>query len=175
MAVGVDPAVICACLRSFPGLAHRQQIVAVIDGVPYINDSKATNADAAAKALACYDRILWIAGGRAKEGGLAGLEPYYGRIAHAFLVGEAAEDFARVLEGSVPVSLSGTIAQAVPAARDAATRLPGSVVLLSPACASFDQFPNFEKRGEAFVAAVKALPGERGEVTIPSLRAGGAA
>ena len=174
-AVGVDPAVICACLRSFPGLAHRQQIVAVIDSVPYINDSKATNADAAAKALACYDRILWIAGGRAKEGGLAGLEPYYGRIAHAFLVGEAAEDFARVLEGTVPVSLSGTIAQAVPAARDAATRLPGSVVLLSPACASFDQFPNFEKRGEAFVAAVKALPGERGEVAIPSLRAGGAA
>ncbi|HEY9539125.1 MAG TPA: UDP-N-acetylmuramoyl-L-alanine--D-glutamate ligase [Kiloniellaceae bacterium] len=173
--VGVDPAVICACLRSFPGLAHRQQIVAVIDGVPYVNDSKATNADAAAKALACYDRILWIAGGRAKEGGLAGLEPYYGRIAHAFLVGEAAEDFARTLEGSVPVSLSGTIAQAVTAARDAATRLPGSVVLLSPACASFDQFPNFEKRGEAFVAAVKALPGERGEIAIPSLRMGGAA
>src|SRR3546814_19834586 len=86
---GVDPAVICACLRSFPGLAHRQQIVAVIDGVPYINDSKATNADAAAKALACYDRLLWIAGGRAKEGGLAGLEPYYGRYAPAFRVGEA--------------------------------------------------------------------------------------
>ena len=174
-AVGVEPAVICACLRSFPGLAHRQQIVAVIDGVPYINDSKATNADAAAKALACYDRILWIAGGRAKEGGLLGLEPYYGRIAHAFLIGEAAADFARVLEGSVPVSLSGTIAQAVTAARDAATRLPGSVVLLSPACASFDQFPNFEKRGEAFVAAVKALPGQRGEIAIPSLRAGGPA
>lgn len=173
--VGVDPAVICACLRSFPGLAHRQQIVAAIDGVPYINDSKATNADAAAKALACYDRILWIAGGRAKEGGLAGLEPYYSRIAHAFLVGEAAEDFAKTLEGSVPVSLSGTIAQAVTAARDAATRLPGSVVLLSPACASFDQFPNFEKRGEAFVAAVKALPGERGEIVIPSLQMGGAA
>ncbi len=170
-AVGVDPAVICACLRSFPGLAHRQQIVAVIDGVPYINDSKATNADAAAKALVCYDRILWIAGGRAKEGGLEGLEPYFGHIAHAFLIGEAAEDFARVLEGTVPVSLSGTIAQAVTAARDAASRLPGSVVLLSPACASFDQFPNFEKRGEAFVAAVEALPGERGEIAVPSLHA----
>src|SRR3546814_20351974 len=88
---------------------------------------------------------------------------------------EASEDFARTLEGAVPVSLSGTIAQAVTAARDAATRLPGSVVLLSPACASFDQFPNFEKRGEAFVAAVKALPGERGEIAIPSLRMGGAA
>lgn len=170
-AVGVDPAVICACLRSFPGLAHRQQIVAVIDGVPYINDSKATNADAAAKALVCYDRILWIAGGRAKEGGLEGLEPYFGHIAHAFLIGEAAESFAKVLEGTVPVSLSGTIAQAVTAARDAASRLPGSVVLLSPACASFDQFPNFEKRGEAFVAAVEALPGERGSLEIASLRA----
>jgi UDP-N-acetylmuramoylalanine--D-glutamate ligase len=174
-ALGVDPAVICACIRSFPGLAHRQQIVAVVDGVPYVNDSKATNADAAAKALACYDRILWIAGGRAKEGGLAGLEPFYGRIAHAFLIGEAAEDFAKVLEGHVPVSLSGTIAQAVTAARDAATRLPGSVVLLSPACASFDQFPNFEKRGEAFVAAVKALPGERGEISGPVPTTGGAA
>jgi len=174
-AVGVDPAVICACLRSFPGLAHRQQIVAVIDGVPYINDSKATNADAAAKALVCYDRILWIAGGRAKEGGLEGLEPYFGHIAHAFLIGEAAQDFAKVLEGTVPVSLSGTIAQAVTAARDAASRLPGSVVLLSPACASFDQFPNFEKRGEAFVAAVEALPGERGEIAISTLRMEGSA
>ncbi|MGF1593622.1 MAG: UDP-N-acetylmuramoyl-L-alanine--D-glutamate ligase [Kiloniellaceae bacterium] len=169
-AVGVDPAVICACLRSFPGLAHRQQIVAVIDGVPYVNDSKATNADAAAKALACYDHILWIAGGRAKEGGLEGLEPYFGRIAQAFLIGEAAEDFARTLEGHVPVSLSGTIAQAVTAARDVASRLPGSVVLLSPACASFDQFPNFEKRGEAFVEAVAALPGTRGEISPAALQ-----
>ena len=169
-AVGVDPAVICACLRSFPGLAHRQQIVAVVDGVPYINDSKATNADAAAKALACYDRILWIAGGRAKEGGLTGLEPLYGRIAQAFLIGEAAGDFAKTLEGHVPVSLAGTIAQAVTAAADAASHLPGSVVLLSPACASFDQFPNFEKRGEAFVAAVEALPGERGAIDIATLR-----
>jgi UDP-N-acetylmuramoylalanine--D-glutamate ligase len=139
--------------------------------VPYINDSKATNADAAAKALVCYDRILWIAGGRAKEGGLEGLEPYFDHIAHAFLIGEAAESFAEVLEGTVPVSLSGTIAQAVTAARDAASRLPGSVVLLSPACASFDQFPNFEKRGEAFAAAVEALPGARGDLDIASLRA----
>ncbi len=169
-AIGVEPPVIAACLRSFPGLAHRQQIVAVIDGVPYVNDSKATNADAAAKALACYDRILWIAGGRAKEGGLAGLEPYYGRIAHAFLIGEAAADFAAVLRDHVPVSLSGTIAQAVPAAAEAASRLPGSVVLLSPACASFDQFANFEQRGEAFAKAVEALPGERGDIAIATLK-----
>jgi len=172
-AAGVEPAVIAACLRSFPGLAHRQQIVAVIDGVPYVNDSKATNADAAAKALACYDRILWIAGGRAKEGGLAGLEPYFGRISQAFLIGEAADDFAAVLKGHVPVSLSGTIAQAVTAAAEAASRLPGSVVLLSPACASFDQFANFEQRGDAFVAAVRALPGERGEIDLASLSTSG--
>jgi UDP-N-acetylmuramoylalanine--D-glutamate ligase len=170
-AVGVDPAVIAACLRSFPGLAHRQQIVAVIDGVPYVNDSKATNIDAAAKALACYDHILWIAGGRAKESGLAGLEPYFGHIAQAFLIGEAAADFAAALEGHVPVSLSGTVAQAVSAAADAASRLPGSVVLLSPACASFDQFANFEQRGDAFVQAVKSLPGERGEIALASLKA----
>ena len=170
-AIGVDPPVIAACLRSFPGLAHRQQIVAVIDGVTYVNDSKATNADAAAKALACYDRILWIAGGRAKEGGLAGLEPYFGRIAHAFLIGEAAADFAAALRNHVPVSLSGTIAQAVPAAAEAASCLPGSVVLLSPACASFDQFANFELRGDAFVAAVEALPGERGAIAPPALEA----
>ncbi len=169
-AIGVEAPVIAACLRSFPGLKHRQQIVAVIDGVPYINDSKATNADAAAKALACYDKILWIAGGRAKETGLEGLEPYFPRIAQAFLIGEAAEDFAKVLEGTVPVSLSGTIAQAVTEAADAASRLPGSVVLLSPACASFDQFANFELRGDAFVAAVEALPGERGEITVPALK-----
>ncbi|GAB4391208.1 MAG: UDP-N-acetylmuramoyl-L-alanine--D-glutamate ligase [Kiloniellaceae bacterium] len=169
-AIGVDAPVIAACLRSFPGLKHRQQIVGVIDGVPYVNDSKATNADAAAKALACYDKILWIAGGRAKETGLAGLEPYFGRIAQAFLIGEAAEDFAKVLEGHVPVSLSGTIAQAVTAAADAASRLPGSVVLLSPACASFDQFANFELRGEAFIQAVEALPGERGEMNVPALK-----
>ena len=169
-AVGVEAPVIAACLRSFPGLKHRQQIVAVIDGVPYINDSKATNADAAAKALACYERILWIAGGRAKETGLQGLEPYFGHIAQAFLIGEAAEDFAKVLEGTVPVSLSGTIAQAVTAAADAASRLPGSVVLLSPACASFDQFANFELRGDAFIQAVEALPGERGEIAVPALK-----
>ena len=168
---GVEPPVITACLRSFPGLEHRQQIVAVIDDVPYVNDSKATNTDAAAKALACYDRIMWIAGGRAKESGLAGLEPYFGRIAHAFLIGEAAEDFAASLKDHVPVSLSGTIAQAVTAAADAASHLPGSVVLLSPACASFDQFANFELRGEAFVKAVQALPGERGEIDDISLGA----
>ena len=162
-AVGVEAPVIAACLRSFPGLPHRQEIVAVIDGITYINDSKATNADAAAMALACYDRIVWIAGGQAKEGGLAGLERFYGRIAHAFLIGEAAGDFAAVLQPHMPVTLSGRLDEAVPAAAKEAARHPGAVVLLSPACASFDQYRNFEIRGDAFREIVHGLPGERGD------------
>ena len=162
-AAGVAPPVIAACLRSFPGLAHRQELLAVIDGVRYVNDSKATNPDAAAKALACYEPIYWIAGGRAKEGGLADLEPLFGRIAHAFLIGEAAPALARLLEGQVPYSNCGDLATAVAKAhaRAAEEALPGAVVLLSPACASFDQYPNFEVRGEAFRALVAALPGDR--------------
>ena len=166
-AIGVARPVIAACLRSFPGLAHRQERVAVIDGIAYINDSKATNADAAGKALACYDAIYWIAGGRAKNGGLTGLEPFYPRIAHAFLIGEAEAGFADALAGKVSVTRCGTLAKAVPAAheRARAERKPGAVVLLSPACASFDQFADFEARGDAFRAAVSALPGVRDEAT----------
>lgn len=160
---GIEPPVIVACLRSFPGLAHRQELVAVIDGVTYVNDSKATNADAAAKALSCYDPIYWIAGGQAKEGGIKGLEVYFPRIAHAFLIGEAEASFAKVLEGQVAVSRCGTLDNAVPTARELAISQgrPGAVVLLSPACASFDQFANFEARGAAFRKLVEALPGRR--------------
>ncbi len=161
-AAGVHPPVIAACIRSFPGLAHRQERLAEIDGVTYINDSKATNADATAKALACYDRIHWIAGGRAKEGGLAGLESYYPKIARAYLIGEAAETFAAALEGKVAYSLCGDLQTAVPAAQqNAAASGEAAVVLLSPACASFDQFASFEERGESFRALVAALPGTR--------------
>ena len=164
-AIGVDPPVIAACIRSFPGLAHRQELIAVIDGVAYVNDSKATNADAAAKSLACYENIYWIAGGRAKQGGLAGLEPYFARIGHAFLIGEAEADFAAALEGKVPATRCGDLAKAVAEARARALSeaKPGAVVLLAPACASFDQFADFEARGAAFWDLVEALPGRRGD------------
>jgi UDP-N-acetylmuramoylalanine--D-glutamate ligase len=154
---------IARSLLTYPGLAHRQERVAVIDGVAYVNDSKATNAAAAANALACYDTIYWIAGGRPKEGGIESLEPHFGRIRHAFLIGEAAEGFARTLEGRVPCTRSGDLAAAVAAAaaKALADGRRDAVVLLSPACASFDQFADFEARGDAFRALVEALPGAR--------------
>ncbi|MCG8354879.1 MAG: UDP-N-acetylmuramoyl-L-alanine--D-glutamate ligase [Kiloniellales bacterium] len=164
-AAGLQPPVIAACLRSFPGLAHRQEVLTAIDGVLYVNDSKATNADAAAKALACYGQIYWIAGGLAKDGGIAGLEPFFDRIVHAFLIGAAAEDFAAVLEGKVDTTICGDLETAVARAQALATAggREGAVVLLSPACASFDQYRNFELRGDAFRALVAALPGEHEE------------
>jgi UDP-N-acetylmuramoylalanine--D-glutamate ligase len=151
-AVGVEREVIAKALLTYPGLAHRQERIASVDGIPFINDSKATNADAAARALACYDAIYWIAGGLAKEGGLAGTEPYYPRIRRAFLIGAAEAAFAETLAGQVPVSRCGTLEVAVREAHKlaAAEALPGAVVLLSPACASFDQFTSFEHRGDAF-------------------------
>lgn len=161
--LGVHPPVIAACMRSFPGLPHRQETVAVIDGVAYVNDSKATNADAAAKALACYDAVYWIAGGRAKETGLDGLEPLFARIVHAFLIGEAEAAFAEALDGKVAATRCGDLEHAVEAAHLAASgeKRPGAVVLLAPAAASFDQFADFEQRGERFRALVEALPGTR--------------
>jgi UDP-N-acetylmuramoylalanine--D-glutamate ligase len=167
-AIGVEAPVIAACLRSFPGLPHRQELIEIIDGVTWINDSKATNADAAAKALACYGDIYWIAGGQAKEGGLTGLEASFDRIAHAFLIGEAAAAFAETLGGKVPATLSGELAAAVGQAQVLARKegREGAVVLLSPACASFDQFADFEARGEAFRALVEALPGTRSDPDI---------
>lgn len=150
-------------LLSYPGLAHRQQRVAIIDGVTYVNDSKATNADAVEKALVCYDSVYWIIGGQAKEGGIESLRPHFHRIRHAFLIGEAADLFARTLEGSVPFTCCGTLDVAVAQARTAALREKdsASVVLLSPACASWDQFRSFEHRGDVFINLVNALPGER--------------
>lgn len=161
--VGVTQEAAAAGIVSFPGLAHRQELAATIDGVRYVNDSKATNADAAAKALACYDAIYWIAGGVPKAGGIASLKEYFPRIRHAFLIGEAAADFARTLGGAVPVTHAGDLGHAVEAAQAhaCADGIAGAVVLLSPACASFDQFKNFEARGEAFRALVASLPGAR--------------
>ncbi len=162
-AAGLSTEEIGAALSGYPGLAHRQEQVATMDGVRYINDSKATNVAAVAQALACYDHIYWIAGGRAKDEGLDALESLWPRVAHAFLIGEAADRFAAALKGRVPVTQSGDLATAVARASDAARRdgRAGAVVLLSPACASFDQFSDFEARGEAFRSAVAALDARR--------------
>ncbi len=148
-------------IRSFPGLPHRQQQIDKIDGISYINDSKATNADAAARALACYEDIYWIAGGRAKESDLSALDPYLSRVRHAFLIGEAADRIAAELRGRVETTISGDLETAIRDARDAALRegIAGAVVLLSPACASFDQFKDFEQRGIEFQRLVAELPG----------------
>ncbi|WP_294541566.1 UDP-N-acetylmuramoyl-L-alanine--D-glutamate ligase [uncultured Rhodoblastus sp.] len=152
-------------LRSFPGLAHRMEQVGKRGAALFVNDSKATNADAAEKALASFDAIFWIAGGRAKAGGIEPLRPWFGRIRKAYLIGEAAEDFAATLQGAVPFELCSTLEVAVAsAARDAAaSEAPEPVVLLSPACASYDQFANFEQRGDAFREQVKALLEEASE------------
>ena len=145
-------------LRSFPGLAHRMEQIGRKGNVLFINDSKGTNADAAARALSSFDDIFWIAGGKPKTGGIESLREFFPRIRKAYLIGEAAEEFGRTL-GDVPHVISKTLDQAIPdAARDAeASGLAGPVVLLSPACASFDQFPNFEKRGARFRDLVLAL------------------
>jgi UDP-N-acetylmuramoylalanine--D-glutamate ligase len=162
-ACGMTPAAIAQRLASYPGLRHRQELVAIIDGVRYVNDSKATNADAAEKAMVCYDRIFWIAGGQAKEGGIESLRPLFPRVARAFLIGEAAQAFADTLSGSVAYEMCGTLDAAIHRARDVALADPakGGVVLLSPACASWDQFKSFEHRGDMFRDIVNALSGER--------------
>jgi UDP-N-acetylmuramoylalanine--D-glutamate ligase len=161
--LGVERARIAEAIVSFPGLAHRQEPVRRLGDVLFVNDSKATNEDAAARALASYDRIYWIAGGRAKEGGYEALRPYLPRIAHALLIGEAAGSVAAFLDGAaptVPYTVSETLDRAVADAWRLA-RVDGhpgeKVVLLAPACASFDQFPNFAARGNAFTALVTAL------------------
>ena len=157
--LGVEDAAIVRGIASFPGLAHRQQLVATLDGVAWVNDSKATNADAAARALACYGRVIWIAGGTAKAGGIERLRPYFPRIAHALLIGRDGPALARTLaDAGVPHTMPATIEAAVPAARALAHRLGAATVLLSPACASWDQFAGFEARGERFRGLVLGLP-----------------
>ncbi|RIK97024.1 MAG: UDP-N-acetylmuramoyl-L-alanine--D-glutamate ligase [Proteobacteria bacterium] len=161
LALGVEAVTIQAGLRSFPGLAHRMEQIGRQANVLFINDSKGTNADATARALASLDDIFWIAGGKAKSGGIASLTEYFPRIRKVYLIGEAAPEFARTLNETVPHVVSGTLEAAVEeAARDAsASGLAAPVVLLSPACASFDQFRNFEVRGARFRELVEALPG----------------
>ncbi|MBP2488380.1 UDP-N-acetylmuramoyl-L-alanine--D-glutamate ligase [Rhizobium leguminosarum] len=161
LAVGVSADDIRAGLASFPGLKHRMQPVGQRGCVVFINDSKATNADAAAPALSSYDRIYWIAGGLPKAGGITTLAPYFPRIAKAYLIGEAAAEFAATLGEAVPYEISGTLERAVAHAAADADRdeSSASAVMLSPACASFDQYKNFEVRGDAFVGHVAALDG----------------
>ena len=153
-AVGLAPRDIEAAFHSFAGLPHRSQTVAEIGGVRYVNDSKATNVDAAAKALQAFDRIRWIAGGLGKEGGIAALAPHLGRVTKAYLIGHSARDFALEI-GQTPYEIVETMEAAV--ARAASEAQPGETVLLAPAAASFDQYPNFEKRGEHFTELVKAV------------------
>jgi UDP-N-acetylmuramoylalanine--D-glutamate ligase len=161
VALGLDLPAIQKGLATFPGLAHRMQPIGRKDAVLFVNDSKATNADSAAKALASFTDIFWIAGGKPKTGGIDSLAEFFPRIRKAYLIGEAAADFATTLDGKVAHEISGTMSAAVDAAaRDAqASGLKEPVVLLSPACASFDQYPNFEVRGQAFVELVRAIPG----------------
>lgn len=155
--LGLGPKQIEAGLRSFAGLPHRLERIAEIDGVTYVNDSKATNADAAEKALLAYDNIRWIAGGVPKAGGITPLLPLMGRVRKTYLIGEAAGEFAATLADNAHENCD-TLENAIARARAEAE--PGDIVLLAPACASFDQFSNFEARGEAFRAEVMAMKGE---------------
>jgi UDP-N-acetylmuramoylalanine--D-glutamate ligase len=152
--LGLAPQLIDGALHSFAGLPHRSQLVGERAGVRFVNDSKATNVDSAAKALQAFPKIRWIAGGLGKDGGIASLAPYLGSVVKAYLIGHSARDFALQI-GTTPHEICDTMERAV--ARAAEEAEAGEVVLLAPAAASFDQYPNFEKRGEDFTARVKAL------------------
>jgi UDP-N-acetylmuramoylalanine--D-glutamate ligase len=154
-ALGIDREAIDRGLESFPGLPHRMERVKTRNGVLFVNDSKATNADSTAPALSAYPRIHWILGGKAKTDDLDACRPGFPHVVKAYTIGDAGEMFARLLEGEMPVERSGTLDVAVKSA--AAHAQPGDVVLLSPACASFDQFRDYEARGQAFRDAVEAL------------------
>ena len=154
--IGLGPKAIEEAMKTYPGLPHRSQLVGEKDGVRFVNDSKATNVDAAAKALQAFPRIRWICGGLEKDGGLAGLMPFVGSVAKAYVIGREAEAFARKLEG-VEAEVCTTMERAVARAAEEAEK--DDVVLLAPACASFDQYDNFEQRGDDFAARVRAWIG----------------
>ncbi len=159
-ALGIERDALAAALKSFPGLAHRMEGLGRRGRVLFVNDSKATNADSTEKALLAFRDIHWIVGGKAKEGGIEPLSPLFERVAHAYLIGASSDAFAATLEGRVPFTRCGTLEVATETAAKAAaaSEAPEPVVLLSPACASYDQFPNFEVRGDRFRALVQALP-----------------
>jgi UDP-N-acetylmuramoylalanine--D-glutamate ligase len=158
MALGVPRAGLAQSIMTYPGLPHRHEQVGVIRGVRFINDSKATNADSTARALESHARVVWIAGGTGKEGGIEPLAPLFGRIAHAFLIGRDGPAFAATLAAhNVPHTLLTTLEEALPAAAAAAFAGAADVVLLSPAAASWDQFTGFDQRGDRFRALVHAM------------------
>ncbi len=155
---GVPREALAEGLASFPGLPHRQERIATLGGVAFVNDSKATNADSAARALGSYDRVVWIAGGIAKDGGIESLAHLFPRVARALLIGRDAPILAATLAAAgVPHEVAGTLEAAVPAAAAVARSGAAPVVLLSPACASFDQFSGFDARGDTFRRLVMAL------------------
>ena len=156
--LGLTREAVAAGLRSYPGLPHRQERVGEIRGVRFVNDSKATNADSAARALASYDRLVWIAGGTAKEGGIESLAPLFPRIARAVLIGRDAPILAATLAAhGVPHEVAGTLDAALPRAAEIAFAGAAPVVLLSPACASWDQFTGYDARGDRFRSLVADL------------------
>jgi UDP-N-acetylmuramoylalanine--D-glutamate ligase len=158
LALDVPRGAIARAIATFPGLPHRQERVAVVGGVTFVNDSKATNADSTERARACYDRVVWIAGGQAKTGGIESLKPVFPRVALALLIGQDAPMLAATLtKRNVPHRVVGTLEAAVAAAWEAARGGMADTVLLSPACASFDQFANFEERGDRFRALAQAI------------------
>lgn len=159
--LGLKDSQIINALESFPGLAHRQQLVKSWQQIRFVNDSKATNAEAVAQALAAYsgEALYWLAGGRPKEGGIASLEPYFTNVNHAFIYGEAQDLFALSLEGKVPYTRAKDLREATELALKKAENQPTTeiVVMLSPACSSFDQFKDFEQRGESFCSYINEL------------------
>ncbi|MBP0493531.1 UDP-N-acetylmuramoyl-L-alanine--D-glutamate ligase [Pararoseomonas indoligenes] len=162
--LGIARAVAGRALLTYPGLPHRQERVGEVDGIAFLNDSKATNADSTAYALACHDRVVWIAGGVPKAGGIVPLASLFPRVAEALLIGQAAEEFAATLaEHGVPHRVVGTLDAAVAEGLEAARRTGSGAVLLSPACASFDQFRSFEARGDAFRDFVRNLANREAE------------
>ncbi len=160
-ALGLSVDAIEIGMKSFAGLVHRMEMVGQIGNVLFVNDSKGTNADAAGHALATFENIYWIAGGRSKQDGIEPLRQYFPKISQAYLIGESARSFANTLDGVVKYEVCNTLEIAVAhAARDAASKVgEQGVVLLSPACASFDQFLNFEVRGDIFRGLVSDLEG----------------
>jgi UDP-N-acetylmuramoylalanine--D-glutamate ligase len=155
LALDIPAKIISEGLRTYPGLPHRMERVAEKDGVLFVNDSKATNPTATAPALAAFERIRWILGGQAKTDNLDECAPYFGHVVKAYTIGEAGEMFASLLSPHMEVAECVTLEEAVRAA--ASEAMAGETVLLSPACASFDQFRDFEARGDAFRALVGEL------------------